>query len=350
MLCSRRSRRGEDLGGVNGVSYILKKIGVSVLFSGAAVGVSHVVQATRAGGEYGLAIIPVICGCLILKYPAFLFGPLYTCETGESVIQGYRNISRVILMIVGIAFLSIMFTVVAAVSMLSSGILIETTGVSVSPLLLAIALVLISTVASDYLSFNVFQRNMKYIFLVIVILSLSALAFSFPFAKEGTFSWDLGFSGWSQADLFFIAALIGWMPAGLGAWVGLPVGIALFLAIFSTLIVVIDGFPRVLAEVITAWGLPKQSRDYRKLCAWVQAAGAIVLLLVFISSLTALVDFATLVSFVMAPLFAFLNHRLVTSKNFSSKKVISRFLYIWSWIGILSFSGFTVWFLIIRFG
>ena len=49
------------------------RLGVSVLFAATAIGVSHVVQSTRAGAEFGFALIPVVILCLLLKYPAFLF-------------------------------------------------------------------------------------------------------------------------------------------------------------------------------------------------------------------------------------------------------------------------------------
>ena len=40
----------------------LKSIGPGLLYPGAAVGVSHLVQSTRAGAKYGLIMILVVAG------------------------------------------------------------------------------------------------------------------------------------------------------------------------------------------------------------------------------------------------------------------------------------------------
>ena len=55
-------------------------------------GVSHLVQSTRAGADAGFALSGVIILALILKYPFFEYGPRYTAATGESLIDGYGRI------------------------------------------------------------------------------------------------------------------------------------------------------------------------------------------------------------------------------------------------------------------
>ena len=47
-------------------------LGPGVLYAAAAVGVSHLVQATRAGADYGLGLLAVVVLTCILKYPAIL--------------------------------------------------------------------------------------------------------------------------------------------------------------------------------------------------------------------------------------------------------------------------------------
>ena len=39
------------------VSSILKKLGPGLLFAGAAIGVSHLVQSTKAGADFGLGLV-----------------------------------------------------------------------------------------------------------------------------------------------------------------------------------------------------------------------------------------------------------------------------------------------------
>ena len=48
-----------------------KTLGPGILFATTAIGVSHLVQSTRAGAEYGFALIGFVLMANILKYPFF---------------------------------------------------------------------------------------------------------------------------------------------------------------------------------------------------------------------------------------------------------------------------------------
>lgn len=50
-------------------------LGPGLVWAGAAIGVSHLVQSTRAGASFGLGLIGVVVFANIYKYPAFSFGP-----------------------------------------------------------------------------------------------------------------------------------------------------------------------------------------------------------------------------------------------------------------------------------
>ncbi len=69
-------------------------LGPGLLMAGAAVGVSHLVQSTRAGAEYGLLLLPVVLLACLFKYPFLEFGPRYAAATGENLLIGYRRIGR----------------------------------------------------------------------------------------------------------------------------------------------------------------------------------------------------------------------------------------------------------------
>lgn len=163
-----------------GLVYYLKRLGVSVAFSGAAVGVSHVVQATRAGADFSLGLLPIIVGCLVLKYPAFLFGPLYTQVSGESVVHGYARIGKWTLPIVALTFLSTMFSVVAAVSLLAASLMIAAFGIQVDVTVLAMGLAVFSTLLSLFTSFSQFQESMKIAFILLVVMCFTVLIFAIP--------------------------------------------------------------------------------------------------------------------------------------------------------------------------
>ena len=53
----------------------LKAMGPGLLWAGAAVGVSHLVQSTRAGANFGFAMLWVVIVANLFKYTAFEFGP-----------------------------------------------------------------------------------------------------------------------------------------------------------------------------------------------------------------------------------------------------------------------------------
>ena len=71
-----------------------KCFGPGLLFAGTAIGVSHLVQSTRAGADAGLAVTGVILLALIFKFPFFEFGPRYAAATGMTLIDGYLRIGR----------------------------------------------------------------------------------------------------------------------------------------------------------------------------------------------------------------------------------------------------------------
>jgi len=54
----------------------LRSFGPGLLWAGSAIGVSQLVQSTRAGADAGFGLTGVILFALILKYPFFAFGPL----------------------------------------------------------------------------------------------------------------------------------------------------------------------------------------------------------------------------------------------------------------------------------
>ena len=47
----------------------LKKLGPGLLFAGAAIGVSHLVQSTRAGADFGWGLLWALALSNLFKYP-----------------------------------------------------------------------------------------------------------------------------------------------------------------------------------------------------------------------------------------------------------------------------------------
>ena len=78
---------------------ILKSLGPGLLFAGAAIGVSHLVQSTRAGADFGFGLLWAILIAALFKYPFFQFGPRYAAATGETLLDGYKKLGSGVLAI-----------------------------------------------------------------------------------------------------------------------------------------------------------------------------------------------------------------------------------------------------------
>ena len=91
------------------------------LFASTAIGVSHLVQSTRAGADYGFGLLWAVILANVLKYPFFAYGARYASATGESLIDGYKRKGLWMLWLyVGITLAS-MFFVSAAVGAVTAG-------------------------------------------------------------------------------------------------------------------------------------------------------------------------------------------------------------------------------------
>ena len=69
-----------------------KTFGPGILFASTAIGVSHLVQSTRAGAEYGFLLLGFVILATVLKYPFFEYGSRYANVTGTSIIDGFPNL------------------------------------------------------------------------------------------------------------------------------------------------------------------------------------------------------------------------------------------------------------------
>ena len=108
----------------------LKKLGPGLLFAGAAIGVSHLVQSTRAGADFGFSLIWALILANFIKYPFFLFGPRYTLATGETLLHGYMKMNKLYLITYFLLSIVTMFTIQTAVTIVTAGLAIELFGLS----------------------------------------------------------------------------------------------------------------------------------------------------------------------------------------------------------------------------
>ena len=104
------------------MTFKLSKLGPGLLFAGAAIGVSHLVQSTRAGAEYGWGLIWALLLINLFKYPFFQYGPRYAQVTGESLLDGYYKLGKVYLWEYFFVNLATMFTIQSAVTVVTAGL------------------------------------------------------------------------------------------------------------------------------------------------------------------------------------------------------------------------------------
>jgi len=99
-----------------------RALGPGLLFAGAAIGVSHLVQSTTAGALYGLSLIVMVVLAHAMKLPAMLFGPRYSAATGTSLLSAYRRQGRHALWTFAAINFGTMFTIQAAITLVTAAI------------------------------------------------------------------------------------------------------------------------------------------------------------------------------------------------------------------------------------
>ena len=75
------------------------------------------------------------------------------------------------------------------------------------------------------------------------------------------------------------------------------------------------------------------------------ASGTALIFMFLLSEMGVLIQIATVLSFITAPIYAFLNYRLVISKQMPKEHQPNKKLRITSVIGIVFLSGFTLFYL-----
>ena len=400
-----------------------RAVGPGILFAGAAIGVSHLVQSTRAGAGYGFDLLWAVILVLLFKYPFFQYSHRYTVSTGESLLQGYRRLGVwALVLFMGVVVVS-SFITMAAVTVVTAGLAGALLGLDMSLTVLSLILLMVIMAMLVVGHYRLLDHLMKIMVLVLGVLTLTAVAVAAVHgpAKELEFGQRFVYS---VGGLTFLLALMGWMPAPLdiGAWSSLwilekhkddtalptmnqalldfnlgyaatvvlafafisfgalvmfgtgaefsPSGIAFarqlvdmytstlgswsrwliglvaFITMFSTTITVLDGYSRTLAAgtglLFRSSGKPDRRTTYFFMALLVVLAVAIIAF--FMGGMRTLVDVATVLAFLTAPLVAVLNFRVVRGENVPPAQRPGRFMSLLSWAGIVFLAGFgLVW-------
>ena len=416
------------------INRLLKTLGPGVLFASTAIGVSHLVQSTRAGADFGFALIAFVLLALLFKYPFFEYGSRYANVTGTSIIDGYKRLGKNALVLYLLITIGSMFFVTAAVGFVTAGFLenlfhIEFLGIWTVVILFVICCGILSV--GKYRALDGLIKIIASVLVITTVIAFFLALINGPVEKvEGFVPKQI----WNQAGIFFLIALMGWMPTAvdlsswnslwtlerikqtkfkpklketllefrlaylitavlallfvtlgsfvffgsgetlpnnnslfahkvvtlytetIGDWSYIIIASSAFSVMFGTIIAVFDGYSRSLGrtlELLFEKNDSIQKSFYHKkkyiLFILIIAIGSFIVIFLFGDKLKELVDFATTISFIIAPVIAVFNFKLVTGRYFEKKFQPSRWLKILSYLGIIFLTGFAVFFIVTRF-
>lgn len=413
----------------------LLSLGPGILFASTSIGVSHLVQSTRAGATYGFGLVWAILLANLLKYPFFEYGSRYANATGTSLIDGYQKQGKWALGLYILITVLSMFFVSAAVGAVTAGFLDQLFGISA--ILGAqgsfLAIVLLVSVVVVVLWLGQYQALDKLIKLIGAVLLLSTLAAVVLLIFRGPVDEPFRFFAAEALEpgtvhFAFLIALMGWMPTAIdlstwnslwtlarikqsgyrptlrqtifefrttyiitallapcfvllgayllygtsyqmpasaadfanavvqlyvqtfGAWSSLIITAAAFSIMFGTAIAVFDGYARAAQRVWYWVGKPfgkweSHSQKPYRVFLLLLAGGTVGIVFYFSTSLKTLVDIATTLSFVLAPVIAAMNFRLVTHRAFPRAARPGVFLRTLSIAGIVFLTAFSLLYL-----
>ena len=192
---------------------IIKNLGPGLLFAGAAIGVSHLVQSTRAGADFGFGLLWALILVNLFKYPFFQFGPRYAAATGESLIDGYKRLGSWVLVGYFVLTLLTMFTIQAAVTVVTAGLANNLFGITDDIGLWSTIITLICLGILLAGRYNVLDNLMKVIITVLSISTVGAVTVALLKTNDAVSLAPVLPNG--AAEIAFLIAFLGWMPAPL---------------------------------------------------------------------------------------------------------------------------------------
>ena len=427
-------------------SNLLKTLGPGIIFASMAIGVSHLVQSTRAGAMYGFGLVGIILLTTLLKYPFFEFSTRYANATGKSLIDGYFSMGRWVLYGYFILTLASMFFVMAAVGVVTAGFFDNLFGLykimDNSLLWVTIGLFVFGLILLTVGQYKTLDSLIKVISGVLLVSTIMAFIFALIHGPQAVNANFLPEIAWGDAaTVTFLIALMGWMPTAIdlsswtslwtverikqtgyhpslkeslfdfnfgygitavlavafvtlgafllygtnvevsgssavfanqvvkmytntiGAWSYWIVALSAFSIMFGTSISVMDGYARVIERTtellfLNREGAKEALKDQKFYNAsifvlLIGAFGVIYYMLFWKKNpagFRGLVDLATTISFLIAPLVAIVNFKLVTSRHFPEEARPRLWLRILSWVGLIFLTGFSLYYLGLKIG
>lgn len=203
---------------------LLKNLGPGLLFASMAIGTSHLVLSTKAGAQYGWVMAIPIVLANILKYPFFEFGIRYTHVAQKTLIEGYLNLGKGYLWTYAVVTIVSTFTILAALYVVTAGLLINLfnlSGVSVALASLALFTFISALLIIGRYTFleNSLKAVISILFLALLITTITVLFKGYAVPMENFERPEI----FNEVGILFLISLVGWMPTAVEAsgWVSL---------------------------------------------------------------------------------------------------------------------------------
>ncbi len=422
---------------------LLKAMGPGILFASTAIGVSHLVQSTKAGALFGFGLLWAVILANLFKYPFFEYGSRYANATGKSIIDGYLKIGKWALWLYFIITLASMFFVCAAVGKVTSGFMENLFGIEHHLFWPMTTTAIVFGICGAILisgRYNLLDSLIKIIGIILLLSTITAFTltlFNGPLPKISGFNpIDQAHNPWGAAGLAFLIPLMGWMPTAvdlsawnslwtierikqtgykptlketlfdfnfgyivsallsicfitmgaymlygtgvempkesdkfagsvvglytkvIGSWSYIIIAAATFSIMFGTCIAVFDGYARALKRTSELLFLSSNKnnssleiKNLYRLSITMLIIGTFLLIWFFegTGDFGVLVNIATIISFLIAPIIAIFNFILVQKKYVGNDAVPPLWMQILSYLGIIFLTGFSIYFMISLF-
>jgi Mn2+/Fe2+ NRAMP family transporter len=199
---------------------LIKTIGPGILFAGAAIGGSHLIQSTRAGATFGFELIPIVILANLMKYPFFQFGHRYIAAKKENLLHGYKSLGNWAIYTFFFMNLVLSFANAAAVLIITSGLfeffLVENFGIAVESLTITLILTIVFVGILLIGKYALMDILMKVLIATLSVATIVAFFVAFGNGMQSTVGYE-PMPLFTKASLMFIIALMGWMPAPIEA-------------------------------------------------------------------------------------------------------------------------------------
>jgi len=186
------------------------------MYAGAAIGVSHLVQSTRAGAGYGFALVWAVIIVHLLKYPFFEFSHRYTAATGESLLVGYRRVGRWALVSYLLVALALSMPTTAVLTIVTAGMASQMIGVNLAPMTWAVTLLVCCIIVLASGGYPLLDRLMKVLMVFLAVCTVVAVVAAARHGRVAAPEFEAP-KVWDVAGIAFLVALMGWMPTPVDA-------------------------------------------------------------------------------------------------------------------------------------